>query len=211
MNIFRKIVVGILVFAFLGSGCSSGKSLTVPQLKEGQAVKLVFLDGRSENVFIVGRTGNEINYVSEVDHSFHSIPFKNIRRVERLNVIYDDLAYPISQAEIEKYKTNKNVWIFGIGGAVIGSAVGLAVSLPFWLKGIGDVPPYFVAGAGAVIGSVFYTFRGQEKDRELAVQKIRYIRKTDRELQRQLEEEKAKLEAIKKEKKELEQKVKKNK
>ncbi len=211
MNIFRKIVVGLLVLAFLVSGCGSGKNLVVTQLKEDQAAKLFFIDGESENVLIVGRTESEINYVSEKDHTLHSVPLKNIRRIEKLNVIYDDLAYPISQAEIGKYKTNKNAWIFGIGGAVIGGAVGLVVSFPLWLKGIGDVPPYFVACAGAVIGSVFYTFRGQEKDRELAVKKIRYVRKIERDLQRQLEEEKEKLEAIKKEKKVLEQKVKKNK
>ena len=46
-------------------------------------------------------------------------------------------------------------------------------ALPFWYAEVGGVPPYFVAGAGAIVGSIFYALKGQDKDKMIAVEEIR--------------------------------------
>jgi len=200
-------LVGILFLLQL-MGCGAGHNLTVREVKPGQAVKLTFIDGSTDKGIIAEKKNDELNYVSEADHQTRTVLIRKVRLVEPLGKYYDDLAYPISEAEIEKYKTNRNTWGYALGGAVIGGASGLVVSLPLWLADVNGVPPYFGAGAGAVVGSIYFAFRGQEKDKEIAVQKIRYLRRTDRKLQRELEEEKNRLQKIEEEKKKLMEKLK---
>lgn len=200
-------LVGILFLLQL-MGCGAGGNLTVRQVKPGQAVKLTFMDGSTDRGVITERKNDELIYVSEADHQMRTVLIRKVRQVEPLKKYYDDMAYPISEAEIEKYKTNRNTWGYALGGAVIGGASGLVVALPLWLADVNGVPPYFVAGAGAVVGSIYFAFRGQEKDKEIAVQKIRYLRRTDRKLQEELEKEKNRLQKIEEEKKQLMEKLK---
>ena len=202
-----KSTLFFLVFLFFIFGCSNHKTLTVPQIENRQSVKLVFQDGTSANAFIVSKENNQLTYIAQSDHQKYTVPVKNIRRVEALNTYLDDLANPISNAEIERVKSNRNTWGYAIGGAVVGGAAGLVVALPFWYNDVKGIPPYFVAGAGAVVGSIYFAFRGQDKDRTIAVETIRYQRKAERELQEQIEREKKQLQKIQETKKELEKKL----
>lgn len=188
-------------------GCSSSQLLSVDNLKSQQAVNVVKMDGTSEKVVIVRNTGKELVYVSATDHKEHRIALKDIRRVEPLNTYYDDLAYPISAAEIQKNKSSKNTWSYALGGAVIGGAGGLAIALPFWYADVGGIPPYFVAGAGAVAGSIYFGYVGQKKDKNLAIDKIRMFRKVERELQQKVQKEKEELDKLNREKQQLEKKL----
>ena len=200
-------LAGIL-FLFQLMGCSAGQKLTVQKTRPGQAVKLTLIDNTTDKGIITEKKNDRLSYVSEADHQTHSVLVRKIRVIEPLEKYYDDLAYPISEAEIEKYKSNRNTWGYALGGAVIGGAAGLVVSLPLWLAEVNGVPPYFVAGTGAVVGSIYFAFKGQEKDKEVAVRKIRFLRQTDRKLQRELEEERNRLKKIEEEKKKLMEKLK---
>ncbi len=195
----------LLVFVLLW-GCASHQELTVGTLQKEQAVKLVKRDGTSETVVIKNRDANTITYISGADHQEHQIAVRDVVRVEPTDQVFDYQAYPISKAEIQKNKKSYNTWGYALGGAVLGGAAGLVVALPFWYADVGGIPPYFVAGAGAVAGSIYFAYRGKEKDRREAIERIR----VEREAQRIIEEEKKRVEQLKKEreklKKELEQK-----
>lgn len=207
MHPARRVFILFLIVVVLSAACSGGQYLTVQNLQAGQSVKLILKNGRSVSAFIAGNEGDKIVYVSGEDHKPYKISQNEIRRIERLKINYDEQAYPISAAEIERVKTNRNTWGFAIGGAVIGGAVGLVIGLPLWYADVNAVPPYFVAGAGAVMGSIYFAFRGQDKDRSVAVEKIRYQRMAERKLEDEIAKEKDRLKKIEEEKKELKKKL----
>jgi hypothetical protein len=208
----NKLYIGfILTVIILSSACSGNKYLTMKKVKTDQAVKIIYRDGKVANGIITEKSTEKIEYISEADHQSHSALREDILRIERLDVVYDLDANPISTAEIEKYKNNKNTWGYALGGAVIGGAAGLVVGLPFWYADVGNVPPYFTAGAGAVVGSILFAIRGQDKDREEAVQKIRYVRKAEKNLEEEVEQEKQQLQKIEEEKQKLREELKKKK
>jgi hypothetical protein len=208
MDILSKIITLFVSFAVFLNSCGGGKQFAVEDMEKKQGVKIYYIDGNSDEGVIKEIKSEKIVFVSERDHEPQEIDPQEIRRVEKLNKTYDDLAYTISQAEINKYKNSHNTWGYAIGGVIIGAAAGLALGLPFWYAEIDALPPYFWAGAGAITGSIFFAIRGQEKDKEIAVEKIRFIRNTERELQEEIKKEKQQLEDLEKEKKRLQEKLK---
>lgn len=197
----------LFLILLLFSNCSQ-TGLRVQMLNRDQSVKLVMKDGTVDNGIVVKREAENIHYVSETTHQEKIVPVVDIIRVEKLGIVYDYKAYEISEAEINKNKGSRNTWGYALGGAVIGAATGIAIGLPLWYADIDQVPPYFIAGAGAVAGSIFFAFKGQDKDKELAIKKIRYSRMTDQEIQRQLEEERKRIEELKQQKQKLQEKIK---
>jgi len=166
----------MLLGAILFSQCSSSSSLTFQKAKQEQAAKFFYQDGTQDKGIILKKEANSLLYVSEANHEHQTVDNSTIRRMEKLEVVYDYQAYPISEAEIDKVKSSRNTWGYAIGGAVIGGAAGLAVGLPLWYAEVDQVPPYFFAGAGAVAGSIYFAFKGQDKDRENAIRQIRLTR-----------------------------------
>lgn len=197
----------LLPILFLYSNCSHS-GLRVQTLNRDQSVKLVMKDGTVDNGIVVKREAENIHYVSETTHQEKIVPIVDIVRVEKLGIIYDYKAHEISEAEINKNKGSGNTWGYALGGAVIGAATGIAIGLPLWYADIDQIPPYFIAGAGAVAGSIFFAFKGQDKDKELAIKKIRYSRMTDQEIQKQIEEEQKRIEELKQQKQKLQEKIK---
>jgi hypothetical protein len=201
----------ILAIIMLFVACSGNKYLTMKKVKTDQTVKIIYRDGKVANGIITEKSPEKIEYISEADHQSHTALLENVLRIERLDVVYDLDANPISSAEIEKYKNNKNTWGYALGGAVIGGAAGLVVGLPFWYADVGNIPPYFTAGAGAVVGSILFAIRGQDKDKEEAIHKIRYLRKAEKNLEDELEQEKQQLQKIEEEKQKLKEELEKKK
>jgi hypothetical protein len=201
----------ILAIIMLFVACSGNKYLTMKKVKTDQTVKIIYRDGKVANGIITEKSPEKVEYISEADHQSHTALLENVLRIERLDVVYDLDANPISSAEIEKYKNNKNTWGYALGGAVIGGAAGLVVGLPFWYADVGNVPPYFTAGAGAVVGSILFAIRGQDKDKEEAIHKIRYLRKAEKNLEDELEQEKQQLQKIEEEKQKLKEELEKKK
>jgi hypothetical protein len=203
----HKQLLLLLLGTILFSQCSSSSNLTFQKAKQEQSAKFFYTDGTQDSGIILKKEENTILFVSEADHEPQTIESGAIRRIEKLDVVYDYHAYPISEAEIRKVKNNKNTWGYAIGGAVIGGAAGLAVGLPLWYAEVDQVPPYFLAGAGAVAGSIYFAFKGQNKDREIAIRHIRLSRLSEEELEKELEDEKQKLDELEEEKQKLQQQL----
>jgi hypothetical protein len=194
-----------LATAILLISCSSTNTLTVQDARQYQSVKIFLMSGESENGILINNDLNTLVYISENSHEKKTVDYEDVVRIEKLDVVYDFQAYPISKAEINKVKSSRSTWGYAIGGAVVGAAAGLGVGLIFWDK----VPPSIFAGTGAVLGSIYFAFRGQNKDKENAIEQIRYMRLSESDLQQQVDEEKKKLEELEKEKKKMHEQLKK--
>ncbi|GAB4331601.1 MAG: hypothetical protein Kow0037_08350 [Calditrichia bacterium] len=204
-----KVLGRLLVFlmAMFILGCATAPIITPDTLKSNDSVRLVFKSGKSFRAFILEKDADKVKYVRENDHKTYVAEMDSVVRVERIPVVLDYSAYPISPAEIDRTKGSRNTWGYAIGGSVIGAATGLVVALPLWYAEVDGIPPFFVSGAGAVVGSIYFALRGQEKDRTEAITKIRAIREHERKLQKELENEKAQLQKLQQEKKKLKEQI----
>ncbi|RMI04975.1 MAG: hypothetical protein D6681_08775 [Calditrichaeota bacterium] len=198
----KAVTTILVVLGVLMGGCSASRYLAVPEIEKGQAVRLYLASGAIVEGIIIERGGTELTVVLEEDHQPHVFKFSEIRRVERSPKNYDYQAYPISEAEIEKYRTNRNALVYPVGGAVLGFLSGVAIGLPVWLAA-DDPPPFFVGGVGAVIGSIYFATRGMRKDREDAIQRVRYIRDRENQLEAEKRAEEERLRELERQKQEL--------
>lgn len=169
----------ILLFAaaFL-MNCSGSRYINVRDVKQNQSLKLYLRDGDAYEGIIVERNQDEIILVSATDSQLHTVQVNNIRRVERSRNTYDYTASPISDAEIEKHRTQKNKWVYAAGGAVLGGVAGIALGYPVWVAN-DTPPPLFVGGLTAVVSSIVFASHGTKKDKYQALQKVRYLRGQD--------------------------------
>ncbi len=200
--------IGILVIAgFVLQGCAPGKQLYAPEVKKYSSVKVYTLRGEVLEGIVLKHQGNEIVVVSEGDHKPHTIPLKDIRRIERSDKVYDYHAYPISEAEIAKYKGNRNTWGYALGGAAVSGLGGIVLALPFWRSEVISVPPYFVGGIAAVVGSIYFARKGMQKDYEQALEIVRYAHLRKRQLEEEKRKEEERLRKIEEEKQRLMKKL----
>lgn len=185
MRVATGLLLGWLFVAL--TGCTGARFIAPEAIETDAAVKVYTLDRQTVDGIVIKRDIDTITLVAESDHMPREILLDSIRRVERLDKVYDYDANLISGAEIEKYKENRNTWGYAIGGSVIGALGGLAVGYPVWLAA-DDPPPLFVAGVGAVIGSIYWGRKGIQKDREIAISQVRYLRIREAQLKAEQEE-----------------------
>lgn len=204
-RLIHHTFIYLLIISML-VGCSAPRYINVPDVKEESAVKIYMVEGNIYQGLIIQRSGNEVILVSEEDHQPHALRIDEIRRVEKLNKNYDFLAYPISDAEINKYKTKRNEWGYTIGGVVLGGLAGILIGLPFWYADLG-IRPVYTGAIGAIGGSIYFGLRGSQKDQEIAVETVRYLRQRERELEKQKAEEERQLEEIRKQRDELKKRL----
>ncbi|MFZ0389176.1 MAG: hypothetical protein WAN36_01870 [Calditrichia bacterium] len=177
-------------------------------VKDFQSVKLHIKDSQAINGIVLQNRNGYLYFVPEKTHELDSVRIESVVRIEPLEQQYDFRAYPISEAETNKYKTNHSTYGYAVGGAVLGAAAGLVAGLPFWYAEVGGVPPYLTAGAGAIVGSIYFAIRGQEKDRQRSIQYIRVLRQEEIDLENELVLEKEKIKKLQEQKEMLNEQLK---
>lgn len=195
------------ILLFLIMSCSMSRYININNAKEEKSVKLFMANGETMEGLITQKTDTSITLVSAKDFNAYILDISDIRHVEKSQLNYDFDGKPISNAEIEKNKSNRNAWGYAIGGAVLGGVIGIVVDLPLWHADVG-IAPYFMGGIGATTGSIFFGLRGLQKDREIAIGKVRYLREMQKELEDKKTEEERHLAEIRKETEELKKKIK---
>lgn len=195
----------LLILSLLFS-CSAPRYLDINDVKKETSVKIYMSNGDVVEGLITGRSDSEITFVSGEDQQAHTFQLNDIRRIEKSGKNFDFHGNLISDAEIGQYKSSRNAWGSAIGGAALGGIFGILVGLPFWYAEAG-VPPYFTGGIGATAGSIFFGIRGMQKDREIAIETVRYLREREKDLQKEKDEEERKLEELRKQKEELEKRI----
>jgi len=198
-------VIYLLIASLLS--CSAPRYVTMDEVAEQSEVKIYTAGGKVVEGIITDKSDSGIVLTSEKDHELHTLSPTDIRRIEKTDKNYDFRAYLISDAEIEKYKSNRNAWGYAVGGIFLGGLFGILVGLPFWYADAG-IPPYFTGGIGAVAGSIFFGGKGIQKDREVAVETVRYLRKQEQEFEYQKAAEEQRIKDLRKETEKLKEKLK---
>lgn len=208
LNRAKKMLhLSVLLAALaLFSQCGGPRYVSMEEVKKEQSVKLYLRNGKVEEGIVTGNSAAELTLISAADHQSHTYTATEISRVEPSATYYDYQAYPISNAEIEKYKSSRNAWAYGVGGAVVGGLVGLAINYPIWVAN-DDPPPLLGAGIGAVVGSIYFAARGIKKDQQIAVRQVRYLRERESELEQEKQSEEERLREIERQKEELRKKL----
>ena len=193
-----------LAVAVLFAGCAGSRNIRPNEVASEQEVKLFLNGGEIDEGIILQRDTDEILFVSMSNNEPRKIFISDIRNVNKSNKNFDYNANLISDAEIRKYRRNKNTWGYAVGGGIIGGLAGLAVGLPIWLAN-DNPPPLLAAGIGFVAGSIYYASRGVRRDHEAAVAKVRLLREEENSMEDRMHDEEAKLKALKEEKERLKQ------
>lgn len=194
-------LLAVLLFSGILMSCSGPRYLNTGEVRTEQSVKLYLQNGDAYEGIVVAQESSELSLLSQADKQTYTFAHRDIRRIERSRQEYDYSANPISPAEIEKYKTNRNTWVYAAGGAAIGGLAGLVVGYPIWVAN-DNPPPLFIGGLGAVVGSIYFGARGTRRDKEVALAKVRYLHSKGDLLEAKATEE-ARLKALKEEKERL--------
>ncbi|HQU71200.1 MAG TPA: hypothetical protein PKV71_02515 [Calditrichia bacterium] len=196
----------MVLLALLLNGCAGTPVIRTDAIEKNQSVKIYTTENRVLEGLITEKTVEGLTIVNAGDHQSYQVALDNIRRIEKSRTLYDYTANPVSPAEVEKYKGNKNTLGYATGGAIFGGLAGILVGLPIWLAA-DNPPPLFVGGATAVVGSIYMARKGIQRDREVALDRVRYIR-LQQTLEREKNAENQRLEELKRQKEELESRLK---
>ncbi|MEL6821739.1 MAG: hypothetical protein AAFP70_08265 [Calditrichota bacterium] len=203
---YAKLLAVFLLFLLL-SNCSTSKVITNNQVDTYQSIRVFLTNGDTMEGLVTSRDAETITLVSSSDDLEHKLLYSDISRLERSDKHFDMQANVISDAEIKKYRNNRNSWVYALGGAAISGLAGIAVGLPVWYA-VDNPPPFFTGGLGAVFGSIYFANRGMKRDDKEALAKVRFLREHEDGLEAARVEEQTRLKALQQEKENLMKKLK---
>ncbi len=201
VNFLNNLLFVCFVAALLFN-CSSSSYFKVDDIQEDQSIRLYLKNGEAKEGIIIDQDEEALTFVDSKDHQPIRININQIHQVKYAKQNFDYNGHPISEAEIAKHKKNRNAWGYAVGGAAVGTAIGLAIATPIWLSN-DNPPPLFGAGLGLVVGSIYFGSKGIKKDRETAIRHVREMRGMETQLARDKAAEELRLKEIEKEKQEL--------
>ncbi|MFC1569774.1 hypothetical protein ACFL4L_06030 [bacterium] len=149
-----------------------------------------------------------------------AIEASRIQKIKRIPPEYDDFGIALSEDEINKEKTNKNATIYGIGGGLLSFGASFFVGSMIAQKADdGGTVMAAVTGAGGILGTTLFVQAGKRQDRKEAVQRIRGDRNSTQIMRKKqilpasakTNEEKKKLEDLRRQREKLLRELEKNK
>ncbi|MGH1362598.1 MAG: hypothetical protein ACRBF0_03515 [Calditrichia bacterium] len=206
LSIMAKGMLAIFVVLLL-TNCSGSRIVTPEKIAADQSVRVFLKSGDIMEGLVIGHEQQTITMVSSQDHLEHKLNHSDIARIEQSDKHFDYQANEITDAEIKKYRTGRNSWVYAFGGAAISGLAGIAVGLPVWYA-VDNPPPFFTGGLGAVVGSIYFASRGIKRDNYDALAKVRFLRQHEDGLEAARVEEQGRLKELKQEKESLMKKLK---
>jgi hypothetical protein len=139
------------------------------------------------------------------------IDVEEIRSIEYSDKVYDLEGKIISENDISEAKGVIKTIGYGLGGFVLGAAVGFGVGV--LISSQKEIALMYPMGILGLAGGIYFGTKGSGIDREDAIDEIRRerYRETQAELMKQLEQEKKKLEEQQVEREKMMQELKKKK
>jgi len=208
MRITGTILVLFLVHLIVFS-CSSQLSTQNPASQSSVIIHIK--DGSQKKGIVLKREGDDLIYIDSQSHQKESISYDNIVRLDKANEIYDFEGYAIPSSDISAATGLNKTLLYGGGGLILGSAAGAGLGIA--LASQVELHPGISIAVLGIAGAWIFGSMGYDSDFEDATFEVRQqryqISKAKRD--KQIEEEKKKLEAQQKEKEELLKKIEKKK
>jgi len=204
----KKTVAVIVICSLLFSvnNCSGSRKINVDNPPIGESVQIALVDGTVVNGVILQKEGQELRYVDVTSHKPERIEVQKVRGILKSDQIYDLEGNLITEEQVTGQKGMTKTVAYGVGGLVLGAAVGFGVGVILLANDIGrPIYPMSILGLG---GAIYFGLRGADSDWEDAIDDIRSERYkvTQQKLKEELEREQQKLEEQKKELEELKKK-----
>lgn len=115
----------------------------------------------------------------------------------------DEVGKPVSKEEISQKRTNKNFWLFTVGGGALSFGASFFAGALIDRDANSDhTKLWAITAAGTVLGTVLFAHNGRVRDFNMAVEAVKDTRKAsasndisrEQDRQKQLADEKEKLE-----------------
>ncbi len=226
MRIQHLILSLLLGFLFFTLGCAKRTFIGYDEIKPNALVKIETVSGQTYDGEIQEKnTDYLLLKMSQQDNQPYKIKREEISSISGREFVNDGVGRIISEWEIQEQKDNKNLLLYTIGGA------GLSFGVSFFIgslihrsldnDSINDSQILWgTTAAGTAVGALLFAKTGNNRDRYVAIEKIREEhfnaaknRYDDRKkkhdlVQKELEKEKAEQERQAQELKLLKEKVK---
>jgi hypothetical protein len=169
----------------------------------GASVRITLHTGKIHQGVILRSEENMIKYVDSETHRIEDLKMDQIRSVRPSDQIFDFEGNVISEKEVANRKGMAFTAGYGVGGAVLGGAVGFGVGI--LLAASNSVPFIYPMGLLGIGGAYLFGRQGSEIDWEDAVENIRRERYevAKKEREEQLKKQREELEKEKSEKEEM--------
>jgi len=195
MDALKKIIAGVLLVSLINLivGCS-GSSIRVDKPPIGESVEIKLVDGSSRHGVILKKEGNKLLYMDADSQRPVDLDVKKIKAIVKADKVYDLEGKEITEDQISDAKGISKMLAYGLGGFVLGAAVGFGVAAIANSQEADIAPIYPMAGLG-VAGGIYFGVQGSQSDREDAIDGIRESRYEDSQvkLRKRLEDEKKRL------------------
>lgn len=209
----KKSILYIMMFSLMFNllYCSGGRYLSLKESEVGESLKFILTDGEMVEGVLLKKESNSIKYVDTKTNKPEDLVNSRIQRLEYSRLVYDLEAKPIPENEIGRMKGGTKTFAYGIGGLVLGAAVGFGVGA-LMLEST-EIPLIYPMGVLGLVGGIYFGYKGSGSDREDAITQIRRERYkiTEAKLKVKLAEEKKKLELQQQEKEKMLEQIKKKK
>ncbi len=225
MRVRHHILYFLIAFFFLFMGCAKRIQFSYDEIKPNAILKIQTTSGQSWNGLIQNKSSDHLLLKqSRFDNRYVKINRSDITRITGRELVLDGLGEVISEWEIQDQQSNKNLALYSIGG------LSLSFGISFFIgslvnRSIEDTDRgrqllWGTTAIGTAVGGYFFASLGKNKDRVLAIEKIRDQRYAEARskyeerkkkhdlIRQQLEKEKAEQERQARELKQLQEQMK---
>ena len=169
----------IVITMFLFSGCSKYVLVRYNDVEPNNSVEISLTTGQKLKGVILEILPYRIQLLKE-DRSKEIIPQSGIRSIKRLPPVYDDFGKAIPEDEIETVKTNRNAFIYGIGGGALslGASFFIGSMIANNVQENGATVLKTTTAGGGLLGTTLFVRAGMKKDRRDAIRAVQEKRRS---------------------------------
>jgi len=202
------LTIFIVIISLNLIACSGKRSISIEDPEPQSSAKIILTDGNVKEGIILKRSANELFYIDAKTHKKERLDTGFIREIVESDYVYDFAGNPIPDSEISEYKSMTKTLLYGAGGLILGSAIGVGAGIAIVSSDSTQTGAANTAiGVFGILGAWYFGSVGADQEYDDAVfeaRKARYMVE-----KKKMDEEKRKLEELKKEKQRLLDKAKK--